>query len=111
MIVKKAGGKVFGAHLTVAEREALNIEIHKEFAEYTRKHSREIDALFLWFLHEEFGFGVDRLKRAFNRFAPCLEELCNRYEMTSQGDDVWLCTQKLKEYGADLEEWEKEVGD
>lgn len=28
-----------------------------------------------------------------------------------QGDDVWLCTYKLKEIGCDLEKWEKERGD
>lgn len=32
------------------------------------------------------------------------------YEM-EQGDDVWLCTYKLKEIGCDLEKWEKERGD
>jgi len=36
--------------------------------------------------------------------------LIRRYEM-EQGDDVWLCTYKLKEIGCDLEKWEKERGD
>lgn len=111
MIIKKAGGKVIGAQLTAAEKKAMNLEIQRQLGDYTRKHAREIDALFLWFLHEEFGFGLERLKRAFTRFAPRLDAMCNRYEMNAEGDDVWLCTQKLKEIGADLEQWEKEVGD
>lgn len=39
-----------------------------------------------------------------------IEALIRRYEM-EQGDDVWLCTYKLKEIGCDLEKWEKERGD
>ena len=39
-----------------------------------------------------------------------LVSLICRYEM-EQGDDVWLCTYKLKEIGCDLEKWEKERGD
>lgn len=111
MIVKKAGGKVYGATLTAAERKAMNIEIEKQLAEYTRKHALEVDALFLWYLHEEFGFGLKRLKQAFLGFAPRIDELCDKYEMHDEGDDIWLCTQKLKEMGADLEQWDKERGD
>ena len=62
MIVKKAGGKVYGADLTAAERKAMNIEIQKQLAEYTRKHALEIEWRFLWYLHEEYGFGLRRLK-------------------------------------------------
>ncbi len=32
--------------------------------------------------------------------------MIRRYEM-EQGDDVWLCTYKLKEIGCDLEKWDK----
>lgn len=38
MHVKKAGGKVYGAILTAAEKKAMDIEIQKELAEYDRKH-------------------------------------------------------------------------
>lgn len=111
MIVKKAGGKVIGAQLTAAEKKAMNLEIQRQLGDYTRKHAMEIDALFLWFLHEEFGFGIKRLKRAFTLFSPRLDELCDRYEMHDEGDDVWLCTRMLKDIGVDLEQWSKEVGD
>ena len=111
MTVKKAGGKVIGAQLTAAEKKAMNLEIQRQLSDYTRKHAREIDAMFLWFLHEEFGFGLKRLKRAFTQFDSRLDELCNRYEMNTEGEDIWLCTKRLKEYGADLEQWEKERGD
>lgn len=34
--------------------------------------------------------------------------LLKRYEM-DDSDTVWLCTHKLKEYGLDIEQWNKEV--
>ena len=57
MQVKKAGGKVYGAILTAAEKKAMDLEIQRELAEYDRKHIAEIDATILWVLHEQFGFG------------------------------------------------------
>ena len=62
MHIKKAGGKVYGAILTAAEKKAMDIEIQKELAEYDRKHIAEIDATILWVLHEQFGFGAQRLR-------------------------------------------------
>ena len=46
MFVKKIKGKVHGASFTAAERKALDIEIMKQLAEYTRKHALEMDAVF-----------------------------------------------------------------
>lgn len=105
MIVKKAGKIVTGADLTEAEKRALNIEIQKSLAEYDRKNADEIDALFLWVMHDQFGFGYDRLKRIHDNFRPALDALCKRYEMTDKGDELWLCTHKLKEIGVDIEKW------
>lgn len=110
MKVKKAGKRVFGAVMSAAEKKAMDMEIQRQLAEYDRKHIREIDALVLWELREQFGFGNKRLKKFYDNFSRGIEALINRYEM-EQGDDVWLCTYKLKEIGCDLEEWEKERGD
>lgn len=38
MIVKKAGGKVYGAVLISAERRAMNIEINKQIVEVEKKY-------------------------------------------------------------------------
>lgn len=111
MIIKKSGGAIIGADLSNAERKAMRIEINKQIAEHTRKHLMEIDATFLWYMMEAFNFKPKQLKRIFTEFSPMLHELCARYEMFDKGDDIWLCTQKLKERGVDLEEWMKEVGE
>lgn len=106
MFVKKHRGKVFGAVLTTKEREAMEIEIRKDLAEHNRKNLLEIDSIVLWCLHETEGYGPKRLKRFHNTFVPALEALCSRYEM-DLSEDAWLCTRKLKEYGIDIEEWNK----
>lgn len=48
MRIKKAGGKVYGADFTAAERKAMNLEIQRPPAEYSRKYANEIDAIILW---------------------------------------------------------------
>ena len=108
MIPLKSGGKVYGAHLTAAERKAMNIEIQKAMAEYDRNNATEIDATVLWILHKEFGFGHDRLKKFHELFGTDLNALCERYELTDNSDELWLCTHKLKEDGIDIEQWNKE---
>ena len=110
MKVKQAGEGVFGAVMSAAEKKAMDMEIQRQLAEYDRKHIREIDALVLWELREQLGFGNKRLKKFYDNFSRGIEALIRRYEM-EQGDDVWLCTYKLKEIGCDLEKWEKDRGD
>lgn len=106
MRVKKAAGKIYGAEFTAAEKKAMDIEIKRQMAEYDRKHANEIDALVLWILHSEFGFGLKRLKKFYDTFNPAIKDLIDRYELDDE-DDVWICTRMLKEYGADIEEWNK----
>lgn len=108
MIVKKSAGKVVGAQLTRAEEQAMNMEIQRQIAEYDRKHANELISMILWNLHKEFGFGKERLKRYFMQFDDSINGLIKRLEM-DDSDNVWLCTYFLKEYGVDLEEWEKEL--
>lgn len=110
MYMKKAGGKVYGSHLTAAEKKAMDIEIRRQLAEYDLKHANELDAMILWHLHEEFGFGPKRLKQFYDTFAVRLDELIKHYEMTDS-DMIWLCTYKLKQYGIDIEEWNKQRRD
>lgn len=109
MRVKKAGGKVYGADFTAAERKAMNLEIQRQLAEYDRKHANEIDAIILWQLHVQFGFGAKRLRRFYDRFKAEYFDLVDRYEM-DESDNIWLNTYKLKEIGVDIEAW-NEGGD
>ena len=109
MIIKKNRGKIFGADFNASEKKAIEIEINRQLADITRKHLDELDAMVLWYLHEEFGFGKKRLYRFYKNFAPLMEELSRRYEMVEVREKAWICTEKLKEYGIDLEEWTKKI--
>lgn len=108
MIIKRSGKHIYGAVLTAAEKKAVDIEIQKELAEYTRKHNTEIAALVLRELRRQFGFGEKRLRQFYEGFDKGIEELINRYEM-EESDDIWLCTRELKEDGIDIEKWREEI--
>lgn len=107
MVVKKSGGKIFGAVLTKTEQKAMEMEISRQVAEFDRQNMLAIDAVVLWELHEEFGFGVDRLRRFYQGFNRRFHELIDHYEMGSE-DGPYICIEKLKDIGVDLEAWDKE---
>lgn len=92
MLVKKAGGKVYGATFTAAEKRAMDMEIKRQLAEYTRKYEADLNATILYVLHEQLGFGEQRLKKFFDRFSVEI-------------DAAWLCTRKLLDMGIDVEKW------
>lgn len=95
---------------TANERKALEKELKSQLADWDKKHYNELDALVLWTLHAEFGFGKKRLKKFHDIFVKSIGELLKRYEMEGS-DDVWLCTYKLKQAGIDISEWNKKGDD
>lgn len=110
MQVIKILGKVYGAKLTNAEREAMTIEINKQLAEATRKHEDEIVALILWSLMDQLDLDEEGLKKFYDGFEPSIKALIDRYEL-DDSDDVWLCTRKLKDRGIDISKWREEAGE
>lgn len=110
MYVLKAGGSVYGAKLTAAEKRAMDIEIKKQLAEDLVKHEDEIDAIILYALGKEFGFGAGRMRRLWEAVHKGYQELCDRYEMNpTNGEGCWLVQHKLKEEkGVDIVAWNLE---
>lgn len=104
MQVKKSNGIIFGATLTSAEKKALDMEIRRQFAEYTRKYEIEIESMVLLAIREEFGFGEERLKRTHKALSEGIDNLVERYQL-NEDDAAWLCTYKLKEQGFDISGW------
>ena len=104
MLVKKAGGKVYGATFTAAEKRAMDMEIKRQLAEYTRKYEADLNATILYVLHEQLGFGEQRLKKFFYRLSLDIDALVKYYEMEEEVAD-WLCTRKLLDMGIDVEKW------
>lgn len=107
MRIKKSGKTIYGAELTVSEKKAMNMEIMRQLADFTRKHAVEIEAMVLRQLREKYGFGEKRLRDFFDTFDDDLDALVQHYEMGDE-DKAWLCTHQLKEDGFDVERWHRE---
>lgn len=107
MKIKRSGKHIFGADLTAAEKKAMNIEIAKQLAEFTRKYQVEIESIFLREMRQKHGHGEIRLRRDFDTFADDLDELIERYELGDE-DRLWLVQQQLKAEGFDVEQWHRE---
>lgn len=86
-----------------AVKKAINDEVNRQIAEGVEKLSQNLEALVLWQLHEQLGFGKKRLLRFHKKFAPALAELQNFYQMQSQEETDFLVKYKLKEIGVDIE--------
>ena len=99
----------FGFRMTSMQRKAAEKEIRKQMAEFDRRNFMELDAIILWILHTapSTKFGPKRLKEFYDEFNREYRALIERYE-TDGEDNLYLFTTKLKDYGIDLEEWEKE---
>lgn len=106
MIIKRSGKHIYGADLTAAEKKAMNMEIARQLAEFTRKYEVEIECIFLRELRQ-YGFGATRLRRAFDDFGNDLDELIARYELGEE-DKFWLATEQLRQEGFDVEQWHRE---
>lgn len=112
MRIKKSMGKIYGAEFTKAEEKAFNMEVERQLAEWNMEHDKELTAMSLWILHEEFGFGPERLKKFFMNFYKDIYALNARYladEGENDLDSLYLCQMKIKEYGIDLDAWEREL--
>ena len=84
---------------------AMLHEINQQCIEADERLSLDIDAVVLWTLHRHLGFGVKRLHRFYLAMAAEHRRMREYYQM----DDTYPERYKLKELGADIEAWQKEV--
>lgn len=107
MIVNRSGSKIFGAHLSKAERQALNIEVKKAIVENEEKYRADLDAAILYFLHTEYGFGVKRLRDFWDGFNKLHDDIVHDY-MIDSDEAAWVCRDALKRIGVDVKAWYEE---
>lgn len=86
-----------------AEQEALNREINRQLAQNVEGLKINLLALMLWQLHTQLGFGKKRIMRFYNGFKPAIEEMQQYYDMYTGEDTDYMCKQKLKDLGIDVE--------
>lgn len=90
--------------LTNRERKALEAEINRQTAQNVKNLSLNLQALVLWQLHEQLGFGKKRLLRFQKAFLPMIQELQRFYELENASETDFVCKHKLKsEVGIDVE--------
>lgn len=93
------------AVMTPEMNAAMLHEINQQCLEADDRLSLDVDAVVLWTLHQHLGFDVKRLHSFYLAMAAEHRRMRDYYEM----DDTYPERYKLKELGADIEEWQKEV--
>ena len=91
--------------LTNKERKAMEREINIQTAKNIKNLSLNLQALVLWNLHEQCGFGKKRLLEFQKAFLPKIEEL-QQYYLAEDAEEIeFVCLYKLKnEVGIDVKE-------
>ena len=103
--------KARALNLTNREFRALRDEIDRQTAENVQKLSQNLQALILWQLREQLGFGKKRLLRFQKRFIPAIRELQEYYMASSVEETEFICNYKLKnEVGIDVAELDEIIG-
>ena len=108
MRIKKHKGRVFGADLTAAERQAMKLEINRQILKQDEQYAVDMDAMVLYTLMAHYGWKKKRLKRFWKAFVAEHKALREFYQMNGSGDNEWLAHRKLNEIGVDVRQWYKE---
>ena len=103
--------KARALNMTNREFRALKDEINRQTAYNVRKLSQNLQALVLWELREQLGYGKKRILRFQKRFVPALRKLEEYYMTSSVEETEYVCKYKLKnELGIDVDELDEIIG-
>ena len=91
--------------MTPEMQMAMMHEINQQCLEKDDLLALDVDCMVLWTLHRHLDFGVKRLHDFYLAMAAEHRRMRDFYEM----DDLYPERLKLKELGADVEQWQKEV--
>lgn len=89
--------------LTKKQERAMQAEMLRQLND---NMASDLEATFLWALHEQFGFGAERLRRFYDSVAESRGALLRHYEM--EEDSQFILLRKLEEIGVDLKQWDNE---
>ncbi|MBO7462038.1 MAG: hypothetical protein J6T96_05535 [Bacteroidales bacterium] len=96
----------FKVGLSNIAQTAFDDEVNRQLEERSKDWYNNIDALILFTLHDEFGFGKERLKRFLYAMVNNNEKLISHYQIK---DSEFVCKTKLKEIGIDVEKLNQEI--
>lgn len=86
-------------------RKAIEDELRRQTGENVRNLSLNIQALVLWSLRKQLGFGKKRLLRFQESFLPLIQELQDHYQLDNARETEFVCAKNLRdEVGIDVEQ-------
>lgn len=109
MTFKKYKGQIFDVELTAKEQKVLHEKINEQIIATHQQFTDDFDYMILRVLHEHFGFGLQRLRKAYELFMNDNEALIKHYEMPDAG--VYIARKEMNAIGCNVEEWNKERGE
>ena len=71
------------------------------------RHLNDCDAIILYVLHTEFGFGKDRLRRYYDKYLELYKDMLAQYESFKDAD--YWCQDELRKIGVDVASWNDET--
>ena len=109
MNFKKFKGQIFDVELTPKEQKAMHEKINQQIIETHRQFVDDFDYMILRVLHNHFGFGLQRLRKAYDLFREDNDALVKHYEMADAG--AYIARKEMNAIGCNVEEWNKERGE
>ena len=94
---------------SVQVRRAARAEIRRQMSEQMENLENDVMALFLFEMHEQYGFGAVKLRNFAERMYPHFHELCEYYGTDNDNEIQGVYYRKLKEIGLDVAETVKTV--
>jgi hypothetical protein len=102
----KCNGQIFKVELNTKEQKALDAEINRQLIEKHSEFTDDVDYMIMRILHEEFGFGLTRLRRFYEAFVANNTALVKHYEMADAG--AYIARKEMNAIGCNIEKWNQE---
>ena len=109
MTFKKYKGQIFDVELTPKEQKVMNEKINEQIIATHQQFTDDFDYMILRVLHNHFGFGPARLRKAYELFMQDNEALIKHYEMPDAG--VFIARKEMNAIGCNVEQWNHERGE
>lgn len=106
MIFKKHNGQIFDVELSPKEQKTMQEKINEQIIATHQQFTDDFDYMILYVLHEHFGFGPGRLRKAYDLFVEDNASLIKHYEMPDAG--VYIAREKMNAIGCNVEQWSRE---
>ena len=106
MIFKKHKGQIFDVELSPKEQKVMNEKINEQIIATHQQFTDDFDYMILYVLHKHFGFGLSRLRKAYDLFVEENESLIKHYEMPDAG--VFIAREEMNAIGCNVEQWSRE---